>query len=110
MTHRGPPASFAGDASATVEAARGQLAHRAHVEHTARFERRLDRVRDGVWSVIGNGLSNQNFVEGPEGLIAIDTGESVQEMAWAIEAMRAETDASIVAVIYSHSHYVGGTA
>jgi len=28
-----------------------------------------------------NGLSNQTFVEGPDGLIAIDTSESVEEMA-----------------------------
>ena len=33
---------------------------------------------------MGNGLSNQTFVEGPEGIIAIDTGESVQEMREAI--------------------------
>jgi alkyl sulfatase BDS1-like metallo-beta-lactamase superfamily hydrolase len=103
------PASFSDDPSVVVEAVSGQLGHRDHVEHTAQFERAVHRVRDGVWCVVGNGLSNQNFVEGPEGLIAIDTGESVQEMAWAIEAMRAETDAPIVAVVYSHSHYVGGT-
>ena len=67
-------------------------------------------MRDGVWSVVGNGLSNQNFVEGPDGLIAIDTGESVQEMAWAIEAVRAETSARHRGRdLYSHSHYVGGT-
>jgi alkyl sulfatase BDS1-like metallo-beta-lactamase superfamily hydrolase len=50
-----------------------------------------------VWSVIGNGLSNQNFVEGPEGLIAIDTGESVEEMRWALDAVREETAAPVVA-------------
>ncbi|MEZ5166044.1 MAG: MBL fold metallo-hydrolase [Acidimicrobiales bacterium] len=89
---------------------RGQRAHRDHLDHTAPFERAVHKVREGVWSVVGNGLSNQNFVEGPEGLIVIDTGESVQEMQWAIEAIRAETDAPIVAVVYTHSHYVGGTA
>jgi alkyl sulfatase BDS1-like metallo-beta-lactamase superfamily hydrolase len=109
MTSGGPPASFAADDRVVVEAERGQLAHRAHVEHTQRFERRVERVRDGVWSVIGNGLSNQNFVEGPDGLIAIDTGESVEEMRWALDAVGAETSAPVVAVIYTHFHYVAGT-
>jgi len=90
-------------------AADGQLGHRDHIAHTDQFERAVHSVREGVWSVVGNGLSNQNFVEGPEGLIAIDTGESRQEMQWALDAVRAHTNAPVVAVIYSHSHYVGGT-
>lgn len=110
MDDRWIPDSFAADGSQTIEAADGQLAHRDHVAHTERFERRIERVRDGVWSVIGNGLSNQNFVEGPEGLIAIDTGESVEEMRWALDAVREETAAPVVAVIYTHFHYVAGTA
>lgn len=109
MTNR-IPASFSNDASVVVSAPAGQLGHRDTVEQTAQFERAVHRVRDGVWCVVGNGLSNQVFVEGPGGLIAIDTGESIQEMAWSIEAIGAETDAPIVAVIYTHSHYVGGTA
>ena len=31
--------------------------------------------------MVGNGLSHQTFVEGLDGLIAIDTGVSVEEMA-----------------------------
>ena len=104
------PASFDSDPSVTVEADRGQLAHRDHVAHGELFERRIERVRDGVWSVVGNGLSNQNFIEGPEGLIAIDTGECIEEMSWALNAVRAETHAPVVAVIYTHFHYVSGTA
>jgi hypothetical protein len=110
MDDRWIPDSFAAHGSQTIAAGGGQLAHRDHVAHTERFERRIERVRDGVWSVIGNGLSNQNFVEGPEGLIAIDTGESVEEMRWALDAVREETAAPVVAVIYTHFHYVAGTA
>ena len=39
------------------------------------FEPRLHRVGDHAWCVVGNGLSNQTFIDAPEGLIAIDTGE-----------------------------------
>ena len=103
------PASFSTDPGVVSTAPGGQRGHRAHIDHTRQFERAVHRVRDGVWSVVGNGLSNQNFVEGPEGLIAIDTGESTQEMQWSLDALREETNARVVAVIYTHSHYVGGT-
>lgn len=102
-------ASFSSDPNVIAEAAGGQLGHRDHIAHGARFERRAHRVRPGVWSVVGNGLSNQNFVEGPDGLIAIDSGESVEEMRWALEAVRDETDAPVAAVVYTHYHYVSGT-
>ena len=67
------PASFDPDASRVATASNGGVARREAIEHAARFERRVHRVREGVWCVVGNGLSNQTFVEGPSGLIAIDT-------------------------------------
>jgi len=87
----------------------GRVADRSIFEHTARFARRLYTVADGVWCLVGNGLSNQSFVRGPDGIIAIDTGESVEEMRSALAELRHVTDAPIVAVLYTHFHYVGGT-
>ena len=103
------PASFHADDSLSVAAPNGGLVRREMVEHTARFERRLWPVTDGVWCMVGNGLSNQTFVEGPDGLIVIDTGESIQEMAAALADVRALTGAPVVGAIYTHFHYVGGT-
>ena len=88
---------------------KGQLAHPKTLEHSKRLEKKLYKVGDKAWSLIGNGLSNQSFVEGPEGLICIDTGESNQEMAAALKEVRQETQAPLVACIYTHFHYVGGT-
>lgn len=88
---------------------RGQVGHADLIEHSNRFDRRLWEVRPGVWSLVGNGLSNQNFIEGPDGLIAIDTGESVQEMAAALAEVRLHTTAPIAAILYTHFHYVAGT-
>ncbi len=68
------------------------------------------RWRPGVWCMVGNGLSNQTFVDAPDGIIAIDTGESTEEMAAALAALREHTDRPIAAVIYTHFHYVSGTA
>ena len=88
---------------------KGQLAHPTTLEHSKRLEKKLYKVSENSWSLIGNGLSNQSFVEGPEGLICIDTGESNQEMAAALKEIRKETQAPVVACIYTHFHYVGGT-
>ena len=81
--------SFDADPAGVGTGPLGQRAHRRHLEHSVRLERRLYAVRPGVWTLVGNGLSNQTFLEGPEGLIAIDTGESVEEMRTALAEVRA---------------------
>jgi hypothetical protein len=59
----------------------------------------------------GGALKHGPFalIEGPEGIIAIDTGECVEEMRAALKELRAVTTRPIVAVIYTHFHYVNGT-
>ena len=100
--------SFAID-NETVEDAKGQIGNAELVDHSRRLEKKLWNVTEGVWCFVGNGLSNQTFVEGPEGLIVIDTGECVEEMTEALVAVRKETQLPIAAVIYTHFHYVAGT-
>ncbi len=102
------PASFGIEGQPATGPA-GQRAHPAAIEHSARLVEKLYKVGDRAWTLVGNGLSNQSFVEGPEGLIVIDTGECVEEMEAALEAVRRETSAPIVACIYTHFHYVSGT-
>lgn len=87
----------------------GRVADATMFEHTARFERHWYEVADGVWCLVGNGLSNQSFVRGPGGIVAIDTGESVEEMRAALDELRRVTDEPVVAVLYTHFHYVNGT-
>ena len=99
------PQSFDPDGSSTSTAPGGQRAHRSLIEHTERLERRLWPVGDGVWCLVGNGLSNQTFVDAPDGIIAIDTGECREEMQEAIRALRTVTDRPFAAVIYTHFHY-----
>ncbi|MBU6328997.1 MAG: MBL fold metallo-hydrolase [Acidobacteria bacterium] len=101
--------SFAIDDTATVTLPGGQRAHRDHVAQSEVIRREFHVVTDGVWCLVGNGLSNQTFIEGPDGIIAIDTGESTEEMREAIAELRAVTDRPIVAVLYTHFHYVCGT-
>ncbi|MSO59352.1 MAG: MBL fold metallo-hydrolase [Ilumatobacteraceae bacterium] len=87
----------------------GQRVHKDHLAQSDVIKAQFDEVRAGVWCLIGNGLSNQTFIQAPEGIIAIDTGESEEEMAEALRRLREITDAPIAAVIYSHFHYVEGT-
>ncbi len=101
--------SFDADPSVVVTGPRGQKTHRRALEQSDRLVRRFYAVRPGVWSLVGNGLSNQTFVEGPGGVIAIDTGECVEEMASALRELRLHTASPVVAVICTHFHYVGGT-
>ena len=104
-----PSDPFADTDDVTVEGPAGQLAHRSAVEHLERLAPKLWAVGDKAWCVVGNGLSNQSFVEGPEGLIAFDSGESIEEMTEALALVRTATSPPIAAVVYTHFHYVGGT-
>lgn len=105
-----PTRSFDTDGRNTVTGPRGQRAHAAHLAQSDTLVRRFYAVTPGVWTLVGNGLSNQTFVDAPDGIIAIDTGESVQEMAEALQELRAVTDRPVVAVLYTHFHYVNGTS
>lgn len=87
----------------------GQLAHADAIEHHKRLLAKLYQIENFAWCVVGNGLSNQTFVEGPEGIIAIDSGESIEEMQAAVDLLREFTQTPIIACIYTHFHYVNGT-
>lgn len=97
------------DDAQVVTDSRGQIADASLVAHSARLAPQLHTVADGIWCVVGNGLSNQTFITAPDGLIAIDTGESREEMAHALTLLRTVTDTPVVAVLYTHFHYISGT-
>ncbi len=97
------------DDSMVATDVQGQVAHRSLIDHSSRLSRTLHSVTDGVWCLVGNGLSNQTFITAPQGIIAIDTGESIEEMRDALIELRTVSDAPVVAVIYTHFHYVSGT-
>ena len=101
--------SFESNSALSVTLPNGQVAHRDHVEQSRRLARSFSRVCEGVWCLVGNGLSNQTFIEGPDGIIAIDTGESIEEMNEALGELRQVTSKPVVAVMYTHFHYVAGT-
>lgn len=101
--------SFDGSPEGSIITPMGASAHRLLVDHSERLAQKLYAPSPGVWCFVGNGLSNQTFIEGPEGVIAIDTGESVEEMRAALRQLATVCDRPVVAVMYTHFHYVGGT-
>ena len=101
--------SFEPNARLTETLPYGQVAHRDHIAHSALLAKNFYQVAPGVWSFVGNGLSNQSFIDAPDGIIAIDTGESVEEMRNALTELEKHTSRPVVAVLYTHFHYVGGT-
>ena len=101
--------SFEPDSKRTVVAPNGARVHEDHLAQSALLRRHFYEVRPGVWCFVGNGLSNQTFIDAPDGIIAFDTGESVQEMALALKELRTRTNRPIAAVVYTHFHYVEGT-
>ena len=109
MTKSKRARSFERDSRNTITLPSGQITHRDHAEQSQRLVRNFYEVRKDVWCLVGNGLSNQTFIDAPDGIIAIDTGESNEEMRAAIAELRTKTSRPIVAVLYTHFHYVSGT-
>lgn len=101
--------SFESSADATVVTPAGQRVHRDHLAQSDVIAPSFSSPREGVWTLIGNGLSNQTFIQAPDGVICVDTGESVEEMREALRQLRLVNDLPVVAVLYTHFHYVEGT-
>lgn len=101
--------SFEPNSKRTEVAPNGARVHQDHLAQSSVLRRSFYEVRPGTWCFVGNGLSNQTFIDAPEGIIAFDTGESVQEMALALKELRTRTTRQIAAVVYTHFHYVEGT-
>lgn len=84
---------------APVQATSEELA-----ELTTEFTRRVEQVADGVWMAIGFGLANSILIEGDDGLIVIDTMETLQTGAAVAAEFRQLSDKPLAAIIYTHNH------
>ena len=68
----------------------------------------IDKVADGVWCIGGYSLANATVIEGDDGLIVYDTGDTREEAEHIRKAIKTISDKPIKVIIYSHSHYALG--
>ena len=65
----------------------------------------LFEVVDGIYQVRGADLSSITFIEGPDGVVAVDPHTAIETTRAALDLYREHRgDREIVAVIYTHSH------
>ena len=80
--------------------------------HSAEFAPGVVKVTDGVFVAIGYGIANSILLEGDDGLVIVDTMESLEAGQKVAAEFRKISDKPVKAIIYTHSHpdHVGGAA
>ncbi len=73
-------------------------------EQSRKMEQRVYRVTDKVYSAVGFGLANSTMAVGNDGVIIIDTLESLASARNVAAAFRAITTKPVKAVVYTHNH------
>ncbi len=68
-----------------------------------------DKLAEGIWCIGGYSLANTTVIEGDDGLIVYDAGDTEEEGAHIREAIEKISDKPIKVIIYSHSHYALGS-
>ena len=73
-------------------------------EHLKSFPRGIEQVTEGVYSAVGYALANVIFIETQEGLIVVDTTESVEAAEEIMADFSVISDSPVRAIIYTHAH------
>ena len=73
-------------------------------EHAQEFTQEVIEVAPGVHVAVGFGLANSVLLEGDDGIVVVDTMESVEAAADVADAFRARSDKPLKALVYTHNH------
>lgn len=86
------------------------LAPEALHAHSDEFRREVITVSPGVHVAVGYGIANSVLIEAPEGLIVVDTMETLEAAAEVAAEFRKISQQPVRALIYTHSHqdHIGG--
>jgi alkyl sulfatase BDS1-like metallo-beta-lactamase superfamily hydrolase len=78
--------------------------HPRMTEHSRKMAQQVYKIADNVYSAVGFGLSNVIMIAGRDGVVIIDTAESVEAAQAAFAELRKITDKPIKAIVYTHNH------
>ncbi|OCH23489.1 alkyl sulfatase dimerization domain-containing protein [Aliivibrio sp. 1S128] len=78
--------------------------HPSLTKHGRKMDQAIIQVDDNVYLGYGFGLDTPVMIEGDDGIIIVDPGESVQMAESVREQFRKITDKPVKAIIYSHNH------
>ncbi len=86
-------------------------ANKSLAEHSKIFEKGVEKVQDNIYVAIGFGIANCIMIEGQDGVIIIDTMNTVEEASKVLAEFRKITAKPVRAIVYTHSHpdHVFGT-
>ena len=73
-------------------------------EHSRKMVQQVYKVTDNVYSAVGFGGANTVMIVGSDGIIIVDTMESVDAAKGALAEFRKITDKPVKAIIYTHNH------
>lgn len=78
--------------------------------HSSEFKQGIIKVTEGVYAAIGYGLANSILLVGTDGVVIIDTLESVEAATPVKQAFDKITSKPVKAIIYTHYHsdHIGG--
>ncbi|MEE4187272.1 MAG: alkyl sulfatase dimerization domain-containing protein [Roseobacter sp.] len=74
------------------------------IDKVASLEPTIEQPAEGIWFLSGFGLAPMAVIDTPDGLIAIDTGDTKHDGELMLEGLRTVTDKPVKAIIYGHSH------
>ena len=79
--------------------------------HSGLFERKIHRIGERVYCAVGYNLANVIAVDGPEGLVIVDTGLEMRQGEEVLADLREITGKPVAAIVYTHHHvdHVQGT-
>ncbi len=89
-----------------TESARFETLHtpEALARQSEEFRQGIEEVRPGIWLAKGYGLANSILIEGNDGLIVIDTMETMEEGRKVAAAFRKLSTKPLRAILYTHNH------
>lgn len=73
-------------------------------EHSRKMAQQVYRVTDNVYSAVGFGGANVTMIVGRDGVIIVDTMESVDAAKNILTEFRKLTDKPVKAIVYTHNH------